>query len=177
MQMFALTVQEPWPWAMLHAGKDVENRGRAPDARLQVGDVFLIHSGKSLDSWQDVQRWDEWPEAMTPMVRFVEDTPLAPGHSNGAAGVPNGGYPACTAVYDGAVLDSSSPWAGHGQVHWKLKDVVPVSNWIKREIGVLRGLPGLFDLAPFHTGLLLGDRSRQLDIFKRTGRFDPASEP
>ena len=170
-KMFALTVQVPWPWAMMHAGKDRENRGRGPDYRLQPGDVFLIHAGKSLQSFHQVEMWNDWPPAMTPMVRHVADL-IGDGLEP-----PFLGYPACTAVYDGCTMDLDSEWQIPGQVGWKLKDVVPVSDWVKLQVGVLRGVPGLFELETFHVGLLLGDRSRQQTIFKKTGRFDPASEP
>ena len=41
----ALSVRQPWPWAMFHAGKDIENRDRRTHFR---GDV-LIHAGKQFD--------------------------------------------------------------------------------------------------------------------------------
>ena len=162
--MLALTVQEPWPWAMLHCGKDVENRCRAPDYRLQVGDVFLVHSGQSFDSWKDIDRWDEWPEVMTPMVRLVSETQLRV--VGNKVRIQNSGLAACTVIYDGAVLDSPSPWAARGQVHWRLKDVVPVSEALKQHIGVLRGLPGLFDLPNDVSDLLAMDRATQLALRK-----------
>lgn len=41
----ALSVQQPWPWAMFHAGKDIENRSWATKFRGKV----LIHAGKKID--------------------------------------------------------------------------------------------------------------------------------
>lgn len=41
----ALSIQQPWAWAILHAGKDVENRTWSTRFRGRV----LIHAGKRLD--------------------------------------------------------------------------------------------------------------------------------
>lgn len=43
-----LTLRQPWNWAILHAGKPVENRPmRAP--RSQVGQWFALHAGAVYD--------------------------------------------------------------------------------------------------------------------------------
>jgi hypothetical protein len=46
---FGLTLWRPWDWAVLHAGKDVENRDWQPWPRV-LGRHIAIHSGL---------RWDE----------------------------------------------------------------------------------------------------------------------
>ncbi len=46
--MMALTLWPEWIWAILHLGRDVENRLYPPDRRLQVGDVFALHAGKEI---------------------------------------------------------------------------------------------------------------------------------
>lgn len=43
--MKALTLHQPWAWAVAHAGKPVENRTWAPPARL-FGQRIAIHAGK-----------------------------------------------------------------------------------------------------------------------------------
>ena len=43
--MKALSVRQPWAWAILHAGKDVENRTWGTRFRGQLA----IHAGKSID--------------------------------------------------------------------------------------------------------------------------------
>lgn len=43
--MKALSIQQPWAWAIIHAGKDVENRTWPTQFRGRV----LIHAGKKLD--------------------------------------------------------------------------------------------------------------------------------
>ena len=49
--MLALSIRQPWAWAIIHAGKDVENRSEnmARRAERLVGQIILIHAGKSLD--------------------------------------------------------------------------------------------------------------------------------
>lgn len=42
----ALSIMQPWPWLMLHAGKRIENR--AWDTRFRGR--FAIHAGKKVDS-------------------------------------------------------------------------------------------------------------------------------
>lgn len=41
----ALSVRQPWAWAILHAGKDVENRSWATGYRGEL----LIHAGKTIE--------------------------------------------------------------------------------------------------------------------------------
>jgi hypothetical protein len=43
--MKALSIQQPWAWAVLHAGKDIENRAWNTSYRGEL----LIHAGKSFD--------------------------------------------------------------------------------------------------------------------------------
>lgn len=46
-----LTLHRPWTWAILHAGKRVENRGWPPPARqLPLGDLIALHAGKTWDA-------------------------------------------------------------------------------------------------------------------------------
>lgn len=40
--MKALSIRQPWAWLILHAGKDIENRGWSTTVRGRV----LIHAGK-----------------------------------------------------------------------------------------------------------------------------------
>lgn len=45
--MIALSIKQPWAWAILHAGKDIENRSWKTNYRGPV----LIHAGKGFDSY------------------------------------------------------------------------------------------------------------------------------
>ena len=44
--MIALSIRPPWAWAIIHAGKDVENRSR----RCHYRGRFLIHASLELTS-------------------------------------------------------------------------------------------------------------------------------
>ena len=49
----AISIQQPWAWAILHAGKNVENRTWSPP-ELYYGSLRLVvHAGKKIDqaSW------------------------------------------------------------------------------------------------------------------------------
>jgi hypothetical protein len=49
--MKAISVQQPWAWAILFAGKDVENRSWRTNHRGPI----LIHAGKKID--KDGVKW------------------------------------------------------------------------------------------------------------------------
>lgn len=54
----ALSIRQPWAWAILHAGKDVENRSWPTRFRGRV----LIHAGKAFDgpagaAYHDGREW------------------------------------------------------------------------------------------------------------------------
>lgn len=49
-RMLAITVQQPWAWAIIHGGKNVENRTRPGTWRRAVGQRIAVHAG---------QRWSE----------------------------------------------------------------------------------------------------------------------
>jgi len=51
--MKALSIQQPWAWAILYAGKDIENRSWWTGVRERI----LIHAGKKIDK----EGW-EWIE-------------------------------------------------------------------------------------------------------------------
>lgn len=48
--MKALTVRNPWAWAIIHAGKRIENRTR----RTHFRGRFYIHAGIAVPDWRDV---------------------------------------------------------------------------------------------------------------------------
>lgn len=43
--MRALSIQQPWAWAIINAGKDIENRNWPTNVRGRV----LVHAGKKID--------------------------------------------------------------------------------------------------------------------------------
>ena len=46
--MIALTIQQPWAWAIANAGKDIENRTWPPPRKF-IGSTIAIHAGKTFD--------------------------------------------------------------------------------------------------------------------------------
>jgi hypothetical protein len=53
--MKCLSIRQPWAWAIIHAGKDVENRTWAPGKALKPGERLAIHASKMFDV--DGLRW------------------------------------------------------------------------------------------------------------------------
>ena len=60
--MRALTVRQPWAWAIAEGYKDIENRSWYP--RLEPGEVFAIHAGCAAPDWDDVERVTKLVEAL-----------------------------------------------------------------------------------------------------------------
>lgn len=58
--MKALSVKQPWAWAIAHAGKNIENRGRRTSHRGPVA----IHASKT---------YNDWAWSSPPMVRLFTD--------------------------------------------------------------------------------------------------------
>jgi hypothetical protein len=46
--MYAITLKQPWAWAVAYAGKNVENRTWAPKASI-IGTRIAIHAGMGFD--------------------------------------------------------------------------------------------------------------------------------
>ena len=93
-----LTVRQPWAWAIVHGGKDVENRSRATRHRGPL----LIHAGQALEH-----------DAYGVVARLATRLPPAPDQLERGAII---------GVVDvvGCVEDSDSPWADEGLWHWLL---------------------------------------------------------
>ena len=78
----AISVRQPWAWAIIHAGKDVENRGAPRRFQPAVGHRVLIHASKTMSA-------DEYAAAVAFMaglgVRCPAPTDLAFGGIVGSA--------------------------------------------------------------------------------------------
>lgn len=50
-RIMCLSIRQPWAWAILHAGKDIENR----DWATRFRGPFLVHAGKGCtrDEYED----------------------------------------------------------------------------------------------------------------------------
>lgn len=109
--MIALTVRQPWAWAILHAGKDVENRSWWWPRKHELPCTILIHSSaKLLD--------EEYAEAEgTFLDAGVKMPPLGE--------LVTGAILGSVTVYDCVSVGSvrSNPWA-RGPFCWILREPV-----------------------------------------------------
>lgn len=109
--MRALTLWQPWAWAVAHAGKDWENRTWPPPGNA-IGKMVAIHAGL---------RWDR-----EGYLWMRDDLGIDAGtqHWRGcvvAVATLSGFRRARDGIFVPA--DITSPWF-HGPVGWKLEDVV-----------------------------------------------------
>lgn len=99
----ALTVRQPWAWAILHAGKDIENRVWATQHR----GLLAIHAAA---------RHARGADHELARILGVERLPVE---------LP---YGAIVGVVDVVACrrDSASPWAAPGVWHWVLANPRPL---------------------------------------------------
>ena len=119
----ALTIRQPWAWAVMYGGKDVENRRW----RTAYRGPLLIHAGKNADPD---------PEAPTRLLWTMADPD--------AFGQPRAAWQAREAIIGvvhlaDVLTDSPSPWATAGWYHWVFEFPAPVDPLIP-----CRGRPGLW---------------------------------
>ena len=118
--MRALTLRQPWAWAICHAGKRIENRTWAPP-RSVIGQRIAIHAGSGDDG--AAARLDI--EALT-----GRRVPTVVEH----------GAIVATALVVRAVRQSDSPWyQGPEYVGWELADVRVLAEHVP-----CRGMLGLW---------------------------------
>ena len=119
--MKAISVRQPWAWAIIHASKDVENRTWSTKYRGPL----LIHAAKGLDL-----------EALRVfkhnLNRFEHRTELE-------NRLQYGGIIGQVDLVK-VITDSTSPWAEPGMKHWIFKNAKPLP------FHPCRGWPGLFDM-------------------------------
>lgn len=95
-----------WAWAVLHAGKDVENRSWITDQRGRV----LIHSSDQRVSLRDERTQREELSFLSGIPRSVLPVTVARGAILGSVEIVD------------CVADACSPWAAVGKTHWRLRD-------------------------------------------------------
>ncbi|WP_188194874.1 hypothetical protein [Nonomuraea sp. SYSU D8015] len=124
--MKAVTVWNPWAWAIAANLKPVENRTRATRHRGEIA----IHAGLR---WDEAGAWD-WRimEAARSEVPLERDDPRFL-------------FGAVVAVADlvDVTRDASSPWAEPGQVHWLLENVRPLGEPVR-----CRGWQNVWEVPP-----------------------------
>ena len=100
--MRALSVRQPWAWAIIHAGKDIENRTRSTVHRGPLA----IHA-----SLGGTRR--EYEQAAAEIERIMGNRPPT------FEDVPRGCIVGTVELTD-CERESRSEWAHPGCVHWKL---------------------------------------------------------
>lgn len=153
-EMRALTVKQPWAFAIANGGKDVENRSWQPPCTL---DLLAIHagarSGWDLDGEANplVQvAWSRFIGPVSSLNRRMGTQNVTLNRNN--HGIPFGAIVAVAEVptchFDGNCWlfpkfdeDSGrcSPWAARGQWHWQLANVRPLPDPVP-----CRGMLGLW---------------------------------
>ena len=122
--MKSITLQRPWPFAITHLGKRIENRSWAPWPQL-IGTRIAIHAGKALDA-----SGAEW----------MQEGGLAPAQWPDEAKVQ--GAIVATAVIAGVVQDSDDVWF-FGPFDWLLQDVQVLATPVE-----CRGMQGIWNVPP-----------------------------
>lgn len=117
-RMKALSIWQPWAWAIIHAHKNVENRGW----RTNYRGPLLIHASRRKPSLFDMEALD-----------FI----YAGGPDPNT--LPLGGIVGQVDLVD-CVRNHSSPWAAPGQWHWVLARPRPLP------FRAVRGAQGLFEV-------------------------------
>jgi len=123
--MKALTLWQPWAWAIAHAGKRIENRTWEPPPDV-VGQTIAIHASKKLDA-----------HGLDALADILAGTTIAVPEATDLA---HGAVVAIARV-TGFVDRSTSRWFS-GPIGWELADVEAVDPI------PCRGAQGLWVLPP-----------------------------
>lgn len=112
---FALSIRQPWAWAILNAGKDIENRSWRTSRRGRIA----LHAGRgmTLDEYTDCFR--TWM-AIGREFDFPDSGNVFPSSAN----LERGGIVGTADLVD-CVMTSASPWF-FGKFGFVLADVRPV---------------------------------------------------
>lgn len=122
--MMALTVHQPWAWAISVAGKDIENRDWAPPAGI-IGQRIAIHAGKKYDE-------PAWTYLSDPTTSPIDRARLS---CDGTFDVPDADEAVRGAVVAVATV-TGRMWRGEGQIpHWPW--YCGPCGWILQEVVAL----------------------------------------
>jgi hypothetical protein len=122
--MRALTLRQPWAWAVAYGGKTCENRTRRTTHRGEIA----IHAGLT---------WDD-DAATSPLITTLANW--------NRGNVPTGAVVALAEIVGchealGGALRCCYPWGEPGACHWELANVRPLATPVP-----CRGHLGLFNL-------------------------------
>jgi len=120
-----LTVRHPWAWAIIHGGKNTENRTWVPPGNYRG--LLLVHAGQAVDRegfdlvhklCGEIPDRERFWQTRGMIIGMVEITD-------------------CT-------QDSPSPWAEDGAWHWVLQNPVPArhSLTVRGQLGLREAPPG-----------------------------------
>jgi len=123
----ALTIRQPWAWAIAHADKRVENRGWTVSHR----GVIAIHAARSLDA-RDV-------DLVARVAGVPQATVLAGAKVRGAVIA----VARLTGICRAGWGCDCGPWAAINQFHWRLEHIRPLSTPVP-----CPGARGLWTLPP-----------------------------
>ena len=120
--MRAITVRQPWAWAIIHGGKDVENRSRniAGSYRGPVA----IHAGLTEDraAWGDVDLASAWLSAGDDVTHTERGAII------GVVDLVDV-HPDCTELVEGfGHTPTCSPWAMADHLHLLLANPRPLAK-------------------------------------------------
>lgn len=130
--MKALSIRQPWAWAILHAGKRIENRTWATRYRGPI----LIHAGIYRPGQADV---DDFNAVFFNAFPDVEERRRITGRFCEARALERGGIVGRARILD-CVTESASPWF-FGPYGFVLGDVEPLP------FRPCKGSLGLFEVA------------------------------
>lgn len=118
-ELYALSFWQPWLWAMVHRGKRVDNRPRAPWERM-IGSRVALHAvvRTTAAQYDEASRWIRgrfpWTQPDRPPPANFYPPPLAK--------LPSGGVVAVARLVD-VVTASTDPWF-RGPFGWVFEDLV-----------------------------------------------------
>lgn len=101
----AISIRQPWAWAILYAGKDIENRSWRPRSTCILGKPVLLHAGTKVDH-DAIQRLQNAGFAVP------DDLPVG-----GIVGL---------VEFCSWSPSSCSLWAERGLIHWEISRAKPL---------------------------------------------------
>ena len=113
----ALSIQQPWCWAILHLGKDVENRGWWSGFRGRI----LLHAGKAFDymGYETLKREghtlphvDEFPRGFVGEVTVTGCRTVTVAERTGIGGSPWAAGPWCFTLAEPMAFPKPVPGRG-----------------------------------------------------------------
>lgn len=129
--MFALSVWQPWAWAILHAGKWVENRTWYPSEKI-IGQPIALHASKRQPT----------PDELNLVRRLAGGLCIEPGQCTLGAIVGVVVVTGTVRPHERANPTKPAQWLEPGLVAWKLASPVAIAPI------PCRGRQGLWQLAP-----------------------------